>query len=393
MFIRVRCKGSQVLCAALLAVLLPAVIAGCGEDNGTTSMSAPTPTATARPTPTPNSGMAVRQTDLVSDVAGAAAMDPNLVNAWGIASGPTTPFWVSDNGQGVSTLYDGAGHPAPVGQPLVVTIPPPAGSPPDTTAAPTGVVFNGTSDFVIANGSNSGPSRFIFATEDGTLSGWNPTVNGGAAMLAADNSASGAAYKGLALGSTAAGNFLYAANFHQARIDAFDKTFAPVELAGSFNDPNIPAGFAPFGIQNIGGSLYVTFAKQDENKEDDSSGPGNGYVDVFDTNGNFIKRFASQGPLNSPWGLALAPATFGQFSNALLVGNFGDGRITAFNASTGAVLGQLMTTSSTPIVIEGLWALTFGNGANAGSTNTLFFTAGPGEEAHGLFGSLQAVSG
>jgi len=366
------CRGSLWL-AALLAV----AICGCGESDSGNGMSA---------------GMPVRQTNLVSDQAGKAAMvDPNLVNAWGIAASTTSPFWINDNGQGVSTLYDGAGHPFPVNQPLVVTVPPPAGSPADTTAAPTGMVFNSTQDFVVTEGTHSAASFFIFSTEDGTISGWNPNVDGGAAILAVDNSASDAVYKGLALGSNASGNVLFATDFHNGRVDAFDRTFAPAAMPGSFADPRIPAGFAPFGITTIQGRVYVTYAKQDADQHDDVSGPGNGFINVFDTSGNLIRRFASQGVLNSPWGVVLAPPGFGQFGNAVLVGNFGDGAISAFDLASGTFLGQL-TDGNSPLKIGGLWGLIFGNGATAGDVNTLYFTAGPDEEQHGLFGMLQPVT-
>jgi uncharacterized protein (TIGR03118 family) len=313
------------------------------------------------------------QTNLVSDIPGMAQnTDLNLVNPWGIASSATSPFWVSDNGTGVATLYNGAGTP----QALVVTIPPPSGGTPP--AAPTGVVFNGGADF--------GGFRFIFATEDGTIAGWN---GGTTATLQKDNSAAGAVYKGLAIGPSN----LYATNFHAGTIDVFDTNFDPVIHAGSFTDPNLPAGFAPFGIQNLGGKLYVTYALQDAAGKDDVAGPGNGFVDVFDTNGNFLQRLVTQGALNSPWGLAMAPANFGEFSNYLLVGNFGDGRINAFDPVTGALIGPL-TDSKTgdPIEIDGLWGLRFGNGGNGGEKDKLFFTAGiPGDgmiEDHGLFGSI-----
>src|SRR5947209_3842433 len=275
------------------------------------------------------------QTNLVSDIAGVARFtDPNLVNPWGIALAPTGPIWIADNGAGVSTVYNGAGKALPPNSPLVVTIPPPAGSAPGTQAAPTGIVFNGTSDFTVSANGNSAPAIFIFATEDGTISGWNAAVDRTNAILEVDNSAvpmagSGAVYKGLAQGSNANGNFLFATNVRAGTIDVFDKNFAKATLAGAFSAPNLPAGFAPFGIRNIGGSLFVTFALQNAAKHDDVAGPGNGFVDVFDTNGNLLKRFASQGSLNSPWGLALAPAKFGIFSNDLLIGDFGDGRINA----------------------------------------------------------------
>ena len=270
-----------------------------------------------------------------------------------------------------------------------MTLPPPAGSPPGTTATPTGVVFNGTSDFVITEGAQSGPALFIFATEDGTISGWNQVVDVGHALLTVDSSASGAIYKGLALGSNGAGNFLFATDFSHATIDVFDQNFAPATMAGDFRDPNIPAGFAPFGIQNIDGNLYVTYTKQDEDKEDDVAGAGNGFVDIFDTNGTLMRRFASQGTLNSPWGLVMAPASFGTFSRALLVGNFGDGRINAFDASSGNFLGQLPSETGAPIALQGLWGLIVGNGAKGGDTDTLYFTAGTDDEHHGTFGSLR----
>ena len=340
---------------------------------------------------------AYQQTNLVSDIPGLAAnTDPNLVNPWGMASSNTSPFWVSDNEAGATTLYNGAGEPFPVGSPLVVIIPPPAGS--SAPSTPTGQVFNdfnvtSPSDFTVAS---NRPSLFIFATEDGTISGWNPFVPAflsTTAILKVDNSASGAVYKGLAIGSNASGNFLYAANFHDGTIDVFDKNFALASLAGSFSDPDIPDGFAPFNIQNLDGQLYVTYAKQDADKHDDVAGEGHGFVDVFDTDGNFIQRVAMRGQLNSPWGLVFAPADFGRFSNDLLVGNFGDGRINAYRQEGDHFHfhGQLRGPDGKRITIDGLWALRFGNGSlNSGPTNVLFFTAGPDDEQHGLFGSLKA---
>jgi len=331
----------------------------------------------------------LRQINLVSDVPGLArTTDPNLVNAWGIAFNPAGgPFWIADNGTGVATVYNGAGQPLPAGTPLVVTIPTPAGG--SGNSAPTGEVFNNTPNFVVTSGANSGASLFIFVTEDGTISGWNPSVNATQAIRVVDNSATDAIYKGVALGNNGSGNFLYAANFHAGTIDVFNSNFAPASLSGNFTDPTLPAGFAPFNIANIGGRLYVTYAKQDAAKEDDVPGAGNGFIDVFDTNGQFIQRFASQGTLNSPWGMTVAPAVFGPFSNDLLVGNFGDGRINAFNPTTGAFVGQLTDENGNPRAIDGLWGLTFGVNATGGDANKLYFTAGPGGEAHGLFGVLQ----
>jgi uncharacterized protein (TIGR03118 family) len=349
------------------------------------------------------SGGFYRQTNLVSDIPGKARVtDPNLVNPWGLSHGPATPWWVSDNGKGVSTLYKGDGTPFPVGSPLVVTIPPPAGSPAGTTSAPTGNVFNGTSDFVVTENNVSRPSLFIFATEDGTISGWNLTVDKTNAIREVDNSASGAVYKGLALGHNASGNFLYATNFHAGTIDVFDAHFASAKLAGSFIDPKLPpcsndktkACFAPFGIQNINGKIYVTYALQKlPDKHDDQAGPGNGFVDVFDTSGHLLQRLISHGELNSPWGLALAPQGFGRFGKDLLVGNFGDGHINAYKPGTGAFRGQLKDQKGNPITINGLWALGFGNGALAGPTDTLFFTAGINDEADGLFGLITKGKG
>src|SRR2546425_6315869 len=254
--------------------------------------------------------------NLVSDGAVAADLvDPNLVNAWGLVSGPTTPWWISDNGTGRSTLYNvGTGS-----IPLIVTVPGAMGQ----QSAPTGVVFNGGSGFVVNNGVGTSPARFIFASEDGTISGFR----GVPVVLAVDNSASGAVYKGLAIDNPPAGNFLYATNFHAGTIDVFDSHFNPVHIPGAVTDRTLPAGYAPFGIQNIGGTIYVTYALQDADKHDDVPGEGHGFVNAFDTAGNLIRRVASKGQLDSPWGLALAPADFGSFSGDLLVGNFGNGRI------------------------------------------------------------------
>jgi len=334
-----------------------------------------------------------QQTNLVSDLSnvGAQFQDSNLVNPWGLSHSPTSPWWVSDNGKGVSTLYNGDG----TARSLVVTIPPPTGSPAGTTAAPTGNVFNGTSGFVVTKGSHSGPSFFIFATEDGTVSGWNPAVDPTHAILAVDRSTveAGAVYKGLAINDS--GTFIYATNFRFGTVEMFDSSF---KLVGSFTDlvlantcPLPNQCYAPFGIRSIGGNLYVTFALQDAAHHDDVAGPAHGFIDVFDINGNLIRRLISHGRLNSPWGLALAPADFGRFSNALLVGNFGNGRINAYDLATGEFLGQLRDQTNTPITIDGLWALGFGNDANAGKHNELFFTAGINDEADGLFGKITFV--
>jgi uncharacterized protein (TIGR03118 family) len=320
---------------------------------------------------------------LASDVAWLARVtDPNLVNPWGISLSPTGPFWFADNGSGVSDLLDGCGQPFP----LVVTIPSTTG--PDGT--PTGTVFNGGAGFAIAENGVAAPSRFLFATEDGTISGWTTVVDPTRALLAVNNSSSGAVYKGLALAADPAGaSFLYATDFHNGKIDVFDQAFRPVVRPGSFQDPSLPAGFAPFNIQNINNLLFVTYARQDAARHDDVAGSGNGFIDVYDTDGSLVRRFASRGALSSPWGLALAPLDFGPLGGALLVGNNGDGRIHAYDPESGAFLGELADDNGIPIAIPGLWALTFGNGHAGGAADTLFFAAGVGDEGHGLFGALQ----
>lgn len=342
------------------------------------------------------------QRNLVSDgFVPAERTDANLVNGWGVAHGPATPWWVSDNGTGVATLYDGDGAP----RPLVVSVTGAGGQP----AAPTGVVFNETTAFSISAGGASAPARFLFASEDGTLSGWNPGVPPPAtsttAVVAVDNSASGAIYKALAVASTMAGPRLYAANFHAGAVEVYDGSFTPVPAPGAFVDPGIPPGFAPFGLRVIGDRVYVTFAKQDEAKEDEVGGPGLGFVSAFGLDGTFVRRVASQGKLNAPWGLALAPAGFGRLSGRLLVGNFGDGHIVGYaldddgqgaddgDADGDEDGGAYLTGTSGRITIDGLWGIDFGNDAAAGPSTALFFAAGPSDEQHGLFGRIDFVPG
>jgi len=312
------------------------------------------------------------QTNLVSDIPGFAAFtDPNLKNPWGIAKSGGSPFWVSDQVTGKSTLYNTAGQP----QALVVTIPG-AGDP----VGPTGAVFNSTaSDFALTSG---GKATFLFANLNGTIEGWNGAQGTLAQVVA---TIPGAVYTGLALGNNGSGNFLYAANSSGNRIDVFDRLFAQVFLPGAFTDPNLPAGFTVYNVQEVGGVLLVTY-------ENETS--GGGVVDAFDFNGNLLRRVSSNadgGPLESPWGVTLAPGTFGQFGGALLVGNEEDGRISAFNFLTGAFLGQLLDNNGTPIANTGLWGLTFGNGGNGGDPAKLYFAAGINDEVNGLFGSITAV--
>lgn len=312
----------------------------------------------------------------------AAHPDANLRNGWGVAFNPTGFAWVADNGTGKSTLYDGSGNV----NALVVTIPSANGSDPGT---PTGIVFSGSNtDFIVTANGKTGPARFIFASEDGVISAWAPTVDGTHAIrvaLGAD-----AVYKGVTLAGNGDGFFLYAADFHGRKIDIYSSTFAPVSAAGKFVDRNIPADYAPFNVQNIQGNLYVSYAKTTPGSDDETAGRGLGFVDVFDADGNLLRRLAQHGTLNAPWGMALAPTGFGKFSNDLLVGNFGDGTINAFDPRTGAFKGQLRGADNKVLKIDGLWGLAFGNGILNQPTDTLFFAAGPHDEADGLYGRIDA---
>jgi uncharacterized protein (TIGR03118 family) len=337
------------------------------------------------------------QTNLVSDVPGLAKVtDPNLKNPWGTSTAPGLPIWVSDNNAGVTTLYDGAGQPIPLqAKPPVnaVAIPAPPSAGKGAVGAPTGTVFNPTgSGFVVSEKGASGSSRFLFATEDGTIVGWSPTVDRANGIIAVDRSTIkdpagdvGAVYKGLALVTTPAGTFLYATNFRFGTVEVFDSNF---DLVKTFTDQRIPAGFAPFGIHNIGGNLYVTFAKQKPDKHDDLAGPGNGFVDVFNPNGDLLQRLVSEGRLNSPWAVTLAPATFGAFGGDILVGNFGDGRVNAYNRATGHFEGRLLNATGQPLTIPGLWGLRFPAGSLNAVPGALYFTAGINDEHDGLFGDL-----
>jgi uncharacterized protein (TIGR03118 family) len=333
------------------------------------------------------------QTNLVSDVEGIARhTDTHLVNPWGLAYEPGGVFWVSDNNGGVSTLYSGQGQ----AQGLVVNMPAPPSAPPGSVGTPTGVVFNPTNGFQVSENGQSGATVFIFATEDGTIIGWSPGVDLNHGIIAVDNStnptaADGAVYKGLATGIDSKGQrLLYATDFRHGTVDVFNSQFKAVD-PHAFQDTSLPAGYAPFGIQNLDGHIFVTYALQDASKHDDVGGAGHGFIDEFTTDGRMIRRFASQGTLDSPWGMALAPNNFGPFSHDLLVGNFKDGRINAFNLTTGHFDGQLTDALGNPITIGRLWSLKFGNGGSAGPRDRLFFSAGIDRESHGLFGSITAV--
>lgn len=317
-------------------------------------------------------GPSYHQTNLLSDgFLPAANMNPNLQNPWGIVAPPTGPIWISDNGTGMTSVVKGDGTQALPD----IAVP----------GAPSGVVFNGTDGFVVSNSDGSGPSRFIFATENGTLLGWNPDVDAHRAIMVDDLSSSGAVFKGLAMATMSGGPFLYATDFASGRVMMFDRNFGNV---GSFSDPDVPDHYAPFGISNLGRMLAVTFAQREVNGTDDEPGAGHGLVDLFSFDGTMIRRLVSHGELDSPWGLAIAPGGFGQFSNDLLVGNFGDGRILAYNLHNGNFRGALEDDSGRPIVIDGLWGLMFGNGAFGTDTRSLYFTAGIDGEAHGLFGAI-----
>ncbi len=383
---RVRSKFIVTIVAVMIMTVIALV---CGSQRALVTASAKLANAPTVNVPGPS--QFYLQHNILSDgFVPADHTDSNVVNAWGLVSGPTTPWWIANNGTGTTTLFN-------IGTGTIVAefIVPGAGG---AQGNPTGLIFNGGTGFVVNNGVGApAAARFIFSSEDGTISAFK----GAPIVTVVPNPqapAHGAIYKGLAIDSTTAGQFLYATDFHNGKVDIFDSSFHAVTIPGAFTDPNLPAGFAPFGIQNINGTIYVTYALQDEDQEDDVAGPGNGYVDAYDTSGNLIRRVASAGELNSPWGLALAPENFGRFSGDLLIGNFGDGRIHAFDPAqlteTGEfeAVGLLHSASGKPVQIDGLWALQFGHGSSAnGPTNTLFFTAGPGEEEHGLFGSLVNV--
>jgi uncharacterized protein (TIGR03118 family) len=315
---------------------------------------------------------------LVSDGAAVTAplADASLVNGWGLAASATSPWWTSNNKTNTSTLYSGVGSKSA----LTVTV----------AGGPTGIIANAsTTDFAVSQNGTSAPARFVFATQAGQIVGWSPSVSATTGVTALDDSATGAEFDGL----TSLDDQLYATDFHNAKVDTFNASFAPVALA--FNDPGIPSGWAPFGIQALNGDIFVTYAEQDKTKQNDVAGGGLGYVDEFSPTGTLIARVASKGnaraPLNAPWGLALAPSDFGAYSGDLLVGNFGNGRISAYQQlSSGKWVykGQIRTANGKSIAIDGLWGIAFGNGASAGPANNLYFAAGPTGQTHGLFGFI-----
>jgi uncharacterized protein (TIGR03118 family) len=355
------------------------------------------------------------QTNLISDIPGLAAhTDPNLKNSWGLTRSPTgSPWWIANNNSGTSTLDDGNGNPINIfveangSTSNFVVVPPPGFAAAGTPSTPTGIVFNGSpTDFLLNKGTPAGkPAVFIFATEDGTISGWNPAVNllpGGSppspnAVLEVDNSdkgsANGAVYKGMTSGEIEGKKFLYVANFRSARVEVYDTNFQRVNFGQeAFDDDSIPAGFAPFNIQNIGGSLFVTYAKQDAARHDPVGGTGLGFVDIFSTTGKFQGGLEHGDWFNAPWGVVWTPRDFGEFSNTILVGNFRSGRIAAFNGFTMKFIGFVLKPDNSLVFIDGIWSLTFGNNGTAGPSTTLFFTAGPNNETDGLFGTLTPVA-
>jgi uncharacterized protein (TIGR03118 family) len=320
---------------------------------------------------------AFQQTNLVSSVAGQApVIDPNLRNPWGIALSSGSPFWIANQVSANATLYNGAGQPFPVGNPLIVSVPS-TGNP----SGPTGVVFNSTTDFPIFNTTGSA-ATFIFANRNGNIQSWNGSLG---TTTVNNVLGTGASYTGLTIGNNGTANFLYAANFANARIDVFNANFGGTSLGGNFTDPGIPNGFSPHNIQTLGGTVFVAYK---------NAASGGGIVSAFSTNGNFLRRVTTNsagGHLDAPWGLAIAPAGFGPFGGALLVGNEGDGHISAFDVLSGSFLGQISNALNQPIANPGLWGLTFGNGVNGGSPSTLYFTAGIQGETQGLFGSISPV--
>ncbi len=376
----------------LLATALLTLVA-CGGGGGSSGMSSGGGSSGGSgggygggggtPSATPYSMTALVSNGVVS----AVTKDSNLVNPWGIVFAPGDAVWIANNGSNTSTLYDGDGNKIP----LSVAIPPGSNGP----ANPTGIVANSGAGFIVTSGAQSAPAAFLFAGEAGTITGWAQSVDQTNAITAYDDGAGGAVYKGLAIATDSSGTLrLYATDFHNNKIDEFDPTFAKVKAAGGFADSSLPAGYAPFGIQalSVGGEtlLYVTYAKQQApGNHDEVDGAGLGLVDVFDTQGNLKTHLITAGgKLNAPWGLALAPANFGTYSGNLLVGNFGDGWINAFDASTGAFKGTIADSNGVPFANKGLWAIAFGNGANHQPTTTLFFTAGLDAEADGVYGRI-----
>jgi len=383
---------SRASVSAQLGIVCALTVAACGGGGGSASQGAP-PAA-----------MGFSDTALVSNnnaiLATAKTIDANLQNPWGIAVAPGAPFWIADNNSNLSTLYSGIGAnetQAVTGSPNIgIAIPASAAG---VQANPTGQVYNGDGGFLIPTSQGQESSMFIFDGEGGTIAAWAKD-SGATAVTAYDdgvaNGANHAVYKGLAIGTVGGATFLYATDLHNNKVDVFDTNFSkPAAMQGKFVDPNIPAGFAPFGIQALNGNLYVTFAKQDSAKHDEATGAGLGYVDVFDFSGNLVSQFASAGALNAPWGIAIAPAGFGSLQGDVLIGNFGDGTISIFSTNGTALAnfeGPLMSTAGQPLTFPGLWSLAFGNGDADKPVTTLFYTAGFADQTDGVFGGITLTS-
>ena len=376
--------------SAQLGMVCAFTLAACG---GGSSSGAP-----------PAAAMGFTDTALVTDndtvVATALTIDANLQNPWGIAFAPGSPFWISDNNNNLSTLYSGIGANETQGvtgsASVGVAIPASAAG---VQAKPTGQVYNGSGGFMITTSMGQESALFIFDGEGGTIAAWAKD-SGATAVTAYDdgvaNAGNHAVYKGLAIGTVGGATFLYATDLHNNKVDVFDTNFSkPAAMQGKFVDPNIPAGFAPFGIAALNGNLYVTFAKQDAAMHDEITGAGLGYVDVFDFSGNLVSQFASAGPLNAPWGIAIAPAGFGSLQGDVLIGNFGDGMINIFSPNGTALAnaeGPLMSSAGQPFVFPGLWSLVFGNGDSDKPVTTLFYTAGFANQTDGVFGGITLTS-
>ena len=374
-----RSRTISVVAAGLLAVAVPATAFGVAGGNG----------------PASGRGNQFRQTNLISDLTtvGAQVVDPDLMNSWGLAMSPTGPLWVANNDTGTATVYRiNVGGTMAAKVPVTVTLPGGRVSTGDGPS-PTGQVFNPTNGFVVTSPAGSGPAMFIFSAEAGQISAWSPVANpiaAGAATAQVEFSSPTAVYKGLTIASTDGGTFLYASNFHDGTVDVFNSSFQLVHLSGDFQDPALPAGYAPFGIQAIGNFIYVTYALQNADKHDDVAGPGHGFIDIYTKDGFLVKRLVSGGDLNSPWGLTLAPGAFGRFSAKLLVGNFGDGLIHGYTRFSGHPKGALLDEHGQPILIDDLWALRFGTDTTGGE-RTLLFSAGINDEMDGLVGSINRI--
>jgi len=371
--------------ATLLAALCGYAGSASGQDYGPIPPYPPMPIPTPAPGP-PATPAAFAETVLVSNGAvSGTAVDANLINPWGVARAPDGPMWVANNATQTATVYDGAGNKLPP----VVNLPGGTNGP----AAATGLVFNGTEDFVVGNGTASGAAPFIFAGEGGTLLAWSPAVDAANAIIVHDDGAGGAVYKGLALAGNGGTNFLYATDFHNGKVDMFDAQFQKVAAPGGFTDPVLPPGYAPFGIQalEVGGQtvIVVTYAQRATDSDEDVPGAGLGLVNVFDIQGVLLRHLVPVGGnLNAPWGVALAPASFGSLASTVLIGNFGDGIINAYDPLSGAFVGTIKDASGQPLVNEGLWGLAFGNDTNSQPATTLYFTAGIADEAAGLYGRI-----